>query len=68
MPIKVLIETKGDAFPDVGTDEEYLRAVEPVLSQVDAAIREFALHRIDRKLTLKDRTGAPCGEIEILRF
>jgi hypothetical protein len=71
MPIKVLIETKGLAFPDdttQGSSEQYVRAVETVLSQVEAAVRVFAEERIDRTTPLKDRNGEPCGSVEILRF
>lgn len=68
MPVKILIETKNDSFPDQGSPEDYLAAVQPVLSQVDDAIKTFAVERIDRKIALTDRAGKPCGEIEVLRF
>jgi len=67
MPIRIEVKTSGVAFPDQGTAEQYLAAVSPVMSQVNAAIHEFATHRIDRKTPLTDASGQPCGEIEILR-
>jgi hypothetical protein len=71
MPIKVLIETKGLAFPDdttQGSAGKYVSAVEYVLRQVDTAIAVFAEERIDRTVVLKDARGEVCGDIQILRF
>ena len=68
MPVKLLIETKIDSFPDTGTAAEYAAAMAPVLDQVGSVIAEFATHRVDRKVPLLDKAGKPCGEIEVLRF
>jgi len=68
MPIRMEVKTSGPAFPDQGTTGEYIAALAPVRAQIDAAISDFATHRIDRKTPLTDASGQPCGEIEILRF
>jgi hypothetical protein len=64
--MKITIETK--AVPDTGSAAEYLAALAPVMKQANDAIANFAEHRIDRKLSVKDEAGNVCGEIEILRF
>lgn len=68
MPIKIQVNTSAPCFPDAGSAQEYLDAVSPVISQVVAAIKEFATHRVDRTTVLKDATGHECGSIEILRY